>query len=450
MEINEAQLSGGFTGRSLVLFEEGGAESGLQAVQEAIGLEVFTASGEEAAPADGGGVLFETLGVAVVDAPPEQVMQAGVSAAGAGAILAVEPERIVYALEATYAPPANGHVRLPEVMGPPMPAAETPPAAGGRSADYLRGYREAVLHLTDAAGVEAAAVAEAIAAAVDETQATWGLQASKVANCCRTGAGIRVAVLDTGFDEQHPDFAGRTITTRSFIAGEAAQDGHGHGTHCIGTALGAKCPGVRPRYGIAYEAEIYAGKVLSNAGSGSDTGILAGIEWAVQNKCAVISMSLGAATRPGQKYSQVYERVARRAQEKGTLIIAAAGNESRRPGLINPVGHPANCPSIMAVAALDVQGAVARFSNRGLNPDGGQVDIAGPGVDVHSSWPMPTRYRRISGTSMATPHVSGIAALYAEADPAARGAALGRLLTAGAQRLELPSTDVGTGMVQAP
>ena len=134
----------------------------------------------------------------------------------------------------------------------------------------------------------------------------------------------------------------------------------------------------------------------------------------------------------------MFERVARRAQEQGTLIIAAAGNESQRPGIINPVGHPANCPSIMAVAAMDVQGAIARFSNRGINPDGGQVDIAGPGVDVHSSWPMPTRYRRISGTSMATPHVAGIAALYAEADPTARGAALGRALTGGALRLELP------------
>ena len=216
------------------------------------------------------------------------------------------------------------------------------------------------------------------------------------------------------------------------------QDGHGHGTHCIGTALGAKCPGVRPRYGVAHDAEIFAGKVLSNAGSGSDTGILAGIEWAIQNKCAVISMSLGAATRPGQAFSQVYERVAKRAQEQGTLIIAAAGNESNRPGVVNPVGHPANCPSIMAVAAMDVHGAVARFSNSGINPDGGQIDIAGPGVDVHSSWPLPTRYRRISGTSMATPHVAGIAALYAEADPSARGAALARALTGGAQRLGPP------------
>ncbi len=307
-----------------------------------------------------------------------------------------------------------------------------------------------MLHLTDAVADEPAAAAGAVIAAVDESQATWGLQVTKVVNCCRTGKGVRVAVLDTGFDLQHPDFAGRAVTSQSFIAGQAVQDGHGHGTHCIGTALGAKCPGVRPRYGVAHDAEIFAGKVLSNAGSGTDTGILAGIEWAVQNKCAVISMSLGAATRPGQPFSQVFERVAQRAQDQGTLIVAAAGNESQRPGIVNPVGHPANCPSIMAVAAMDVQGAIARFSNRGINPDGGQVDIAGPGVDVHSSWPMPTRYRRISGTSMATPHVAGIAALYAEADPAARGAALGLALTGGAQRLTLPSTDVGAGMVQAP
>jgi len=450
MDINGAfQPAGGTTGRSLVLFEEGQAQSGLQAVQEAVGIEVVAATGDESAPAEGGGVLFESLGVAVVDAPPEQVLQA----AGDAAILAVEPERIVYALEATeHAPPAgNGYAALPQAAQPAMPAAQRAPQGGGRSADYLRGYREAVMHLTDdVAGADAAAAAAAIAA-VDESQATWGLQVTKVVNCCRTGKGIRVAVLDTGFDLQHPDFAGRAVTTRSFIAGQEVQDGHGHGTHCIGTALGAKCPGVRPRYGVAYEAEIFAGKVLSNAGSGSDTGILAGIAWAIQNDCAVISMSLGAATRPGQPFSQVFERVARRAQEQGTLIIAAAGNESRRhEGVINPVGHPANCPSIMAVAALDVEGAIARFSNRGLNPDGGQVDISGPGVDVHSSWPLPTRYRRISGTSMATPHVAGIAALYAEADATARGAALGRLLTAGAQRLTLPSSDVGAGMVQAP
>jgi hypothetical protein len=335
METNGAFLpDGGTTGRSLVLFEEGEAEAGMQAVQEAVGVEVVTATGEEAAPAEGGGFLFESLGVAVVDAPPEQVAQA----AGDAAIIAIEPERIVYALEATqYAPPqTNGQATLPQPVAPSLPVSQ-PGEGGGRSAEYLRGYREAVLHLTDAVASDAA-TAEAVIAAVDESQATWGLQVTKVVNCCRTAKGIRIAVLDTGFDLQHPDFAGRSITTQSFITGQAVQDGNGHGTHCIGTAMGAKCPGVRPRYGIAYEAEIYAGKVLSNAGSGSDTGILAGIEWAVQNKCAVISMSLGAPTRLGQAFSQVFERAARRAQERGALIVAAAGNDSTAGR--HPPGQP--------------------------------------------------------------------------------------------------------------
>jgi subtilisin family serine protease len=241
------------------------------------------------------------------------------------------------------------------------------------------------------------------------------------------------------------------VQSKSFVQGEAVQDGHGHGTHCIGTALGRKCPPAgRPRYGVAYGADIYAGKVLSNAGSGSDMGILSGIEWAIANKCAVVSMSLGAPTQPGQPFSQVYERVALRAQAAGTLIVAAAGNDSSRPGTTRPVSHPANCPSILAVAAVDRAIAIATFSNRGINPDGGQIDIAAPGVDVFSTWPMPTRYRRLQGTSMATPHVAGIAALYAEADPAARGAALWRALVGGARRLTLPASDVGAGLVQAP
>ena len=118
------------------------------------------------------------------------------------------------------------------------------------------------------------------------------------------------------------------------MADEEGQDGHGHGTHCIGTACGPKQPGQLPRYGIAYETDIYAGKVLSNRGSGSDAGILAGIEWVIANDCAVVSMSLGASTTPGQSFSRVFENVARRALAAGTLIIATAGNDSSRPGSI--------------------------------------------------------------------------------------------------------------------
>lgn len=134
----------------------------------------------------------------------------------------------------------------------------------------------------------------------------------------------------------------------------------------------------------------------------------------------------------------------------GTLIIAAAGNDSdRESGHISSVGHPANCPSIMAVGAVDIQEKVANFSC-GTVGEVGQVDVAAPGVDVYSSWPMPTRYRRISGTSMATPHVAGVAALIAGEDPQARPQDIWARLVQTARRLSQLSTDVGAGMVQAP
>jgi len=446
-------MADGTTGRYLVLFAEDATRAGVKALSEATGFTVASATAEAKEIEGEDAIVFDKLGVAVVNAPPEQIEEAGISAAGAEAIVAVEPERIVHAIEATLsapAPPYIGNGTLVPPLQLPPPSVAMP--VGGHSADYLQGYRDAVLHLTTPPEAISAGAGLAPAAAfVDESQATWGMQATKAVNSCRSGRGIRVAVLDTGFDQNHPDFSGRTIKSQSFVPGQAVQDLHGHGTHCIGTAMGPKCTTTASRYGVAYEAEIYAGKVLSNAGSGTDSQILAGINWAVANRCAVISMSLGARTLVGQPFSLIFETVALRAAQAGSLIVAAAGNDSRRPSIISPVSHPANCPSIMAVAALDAGTAIASFSNRGINPLGGQVDVAGPGVDVFSSWPMPTRYRRLSGTSMATPHAAGVAALLAEANSTARGAALGRLLTSTARRLvSLPSADVGAGLVQAP
>ena len=437
----------GTTGRYLVLLREDAVREGVRTLTESAGVSVASAADFEGGAVDadalagGEALVFDELGVAVLDVPPEQLRRVSAVAAEESGILAIEPERVVYALEGGWTSPAA------------LPAAPEGPAAG-LPLEYLLGYQEAVNHLVErllvGGGVAAGVAAEAAPPLNDSAELTWGLQVTRVAESQCSGRGVRVAVLDTGLDLGHPDFVGRQISARSFVLGQEAQDGHGHGTHCVGTACGPKRPGRLPRYGIAYDSEIFAGKVLSNQGSGGDAGILAGIQWAITNRCPVVSMSLGRAVFPGEGFSQIFEVVAQRALAAGTLIIAAAGNDSARPGTIRPVSHPANCPSIMAVGALDVQMRVAPFSNGGLNPQGGQVDIAGPGVAVQSSFPRPTLYRTLNGTSMATPHVAGIAALLAEANPGARGRALASLLLQFARRLALPGRDVGSGLVQAP
>lgn len=464
---NEVVVPPGTTGRFLVLLREDAVKAGVKALSEAAGLKVASTADFESGAVDAEqmaeaeAILFEDLGVVVVDTPPEQIQAISAAAGEENAILAIEPERVVYALRAAAAPartitteqPSEAPEYLP--LPPPPEVSPLPTAAAAEfPTEFLRGYRDAIDHLVGrlltARGVAEEIDQEAVAAALNETELTWGLQLTKAAISRFSGKNIKVAVLDTGLDLGHPDFVGRAIVSRSFVAGQAVQDGHGHGTHCIGTACGPRRPTQLPRYGIAFNSEIFAGKVLSNQGSGGDAGILAGIQWAVTNKCHVVSMSLGAAVFPGQGFSQIFEQVAQRSLALGTLIVAAAGNESNRPGVINPVGHPANCPSIMAVGALDQQLRIAFFSNGGLNPQGGQVDIAGPGVGVISSFPRPTLRRTLSGTSMATPHVAGIAALLAEANPGARGRALASLLLQSARRLRLPARDVGSGLVQAP
>ncbi|HET6735366.1 S8 family peptidase [Mycobacterium sp.] len=358
--------------------------------------------------------VFDELGVAVVSSDPDQRSALVAAAAEGDVVLSVEPELIHHALTVT---------------------------------DYARGYHDGVSDLYGRLNGDNGGSSTAVAAApADNDQFTWGLQATRVSTSSRTGRGVRLAVLDTGFDVDHPDFAGRSVTTQSFILGETVRDAHGHGTHCIGTSCGSAS--ANRRYGVATEAEIFAGKVLSDSGSGSDTGILAGINWALANDCKIISMSLGADL---DQLSRAYETVGQRALDRGTLIVAAAGNNAQRPGDPGFVGVPANSPSIMAIAALDPANKPARFSARSSSRtgDGGRIDLAAPGVKVFSSWPMEQRYHSISGTSMATPHVSGIAAMWLEAT-GMTGRELWALLVQNATPLDVPSVDVGAGLAQAP
>lgn len=313
---------------------------------------------------------------------------------------------------------------------------------------YLHGYRDGVNHLIEKLLAEGAEGGNRATARFDEATVTWGLEAINVPLTTLTGAGIKVAVLDTGFDDSHPDFAGRTVTKKLFASRSSPDDTDGHGTHCIGTACGALHPASGPRYGIAGEAEIYAGKVLGDDGFGTDRSIIAGMDWAVEQGCHIISMSLGAGTDVGDLPNEDYEQIGQACLDAGTLVIAAAGNESDRPGRINPVGSPANASSIMAVAAIDRAFLPASFSCGGINA-GQEVDIAAPGVDILSSLPG-GGYDRWDGTSMATPHVAGIAALIAQSDAKYRGWALWARLLQLAKPLSSPARDVGKGLLQMP
>jgi subtilisin family serine protease len=399
------------TGRYLVTYKENAADEGVQSLK-AMGLRAADSRDFDAQSVnmsdvgDADALNFSEIGVALVSGSAMAARGLGVQSeiAADSPIEAIEPEYFVFA---------------DSVPG-----------------DYLQGFIRATEAIARDIGHFRNPLEQEEEVDAQVVGATWGLVRCKVPQSLRSGFGMRVAVLDTGLDLGHPDFAGRQIITNTFV-GQPPQDLHSHGTHCIGTACGPKAPpGTTPRYGIAYRAPIYVGKVLSNSGSGSTASVLAGMNWAIANKCVVISMSLGS-NAPVQA---AYTAAGAAALSKGCLIVAAAGNAG--PNVAT--GAPANSPTIMAVASVDSNLNPSAFSQSG------KIEISGPGRDVYSSVPRPTRYGVKSGTSMATPHVAGCAALWAETSPNLRGQALWNRLLASARPLAFPPTRVGRGLVQAP
>ncbi|MFV2057558.1 MAG: S8 family peptidase [Thiohalomonadales bacterium] len=209
------------------------------------------------------------------------------------------------------------------------------------------------------------------------------------------GEGVKVAVLDTGIDSDHPDLKSAIVESADFT-GDGIEDASGHGTHTAGI-IGARLNGVG-FVGVAPKCELIIGKVLDNNGSGTFEWISEGIDWAVQSGADIISMSLGG---PGS--TQGLYRAIHLALAKGVHVICAAGNEGSMSQ--NSIGFPGRYGAVITVAAHDRNGNRSGFSSRG-----GELDVMAPGSNIWSTY-KDGGYAELSGTSMATPFVAGLAAL---------------------------------------
>ncbi|WP_404373743.1 S8 family peptidase [Sphingomonas sp. MMS24-J45] len=307
----------------------------------------------------------------------------------------------------------------------------------------------------------------------------WGVAAVGADASRFDGSGVIVAVLDTGIDASHPAFAGVALEERDFT-GAGMADVNGHGTHCAGVIFGQDVDG--HRIGVARGVRrALIGKVLGDDGSGDSEMVFDALHWASAGGANVISMSLGfdfpglveelasqgwpvrlATSVALEAYranlimfnAVMAELKAGRAFGRDVLVVAASGNESERatdPKFRIAASLPSAAEEVLAVAALG-RGAggleVAPFSNIGAK-------LSGPGVDILSAWPG-GGLRSLSGTSMACPHVAGVAALWWEA-VASRGKAgafnVGAKVVASCTRVGLADTaqeDVGEGLVRAP
>ncbi len=272
------------------------------------------------------------------------------------------------------------------------------------------------------------------------------------------GEGVKVAVLDTGVDQTHPDLAGRVSETANFTESPTTGDPFGHGTHVASIAGGSGAASGGQRQGVAPRSDLLVGKVLGDDGSGSESQVIAGMEWAAAEGARVVSMSLSSneASDGTDAMSQAVERLS---ATTPALFVIAAGNNGRQGA--STVASPGAATSALTVGAVDRQDATADFSSRGPRVGDGAVkpDVTAPGVGIVAARAAGTTegdvvdqyYVAYSGTSMATPHVAGAAALVAQRHPDWSGRRIKDALVSTARTVTgARVTEQGGGRVDVP
>ncbi|MGW2352714.1 S8 family serine peptidase [Actinacidiphila glaucinigra] len=270
-----------------------------------------------------------------------------------------------------------------------------------------------------AAGVDEVWLDAKAKATMAESNAQIGTPEARKAG--GTGAGVRVAVLDSGVDFTHPDLVKRVVASRSFVEGQEVVDRNGHGTHTASTVAGTGAASGGKEQGVAPGSDLIVGKVLGDDNSGPNSGIIAGMEWAARTEHAkVINMSLGIGIYHTQD-DPMSQAVNKLTAETGALFVIAAGNEGTDP---YSVSAPGTADAALTVGSVDSSDVLAYNSGAGprLKDDGLKPDLTAPGVEVLAARSQYMTggegyYRTESGTSMAAPHVAGAAVLLAQKHP---------------------------------
>ncbi|MFC4591017.1 S8 family peptidase [Sphaerisporangium corydalis] len=262
------------------------------------------------------------------------------------------------------------------------------------------------------------------------------------------GTGVKVAILDTGIDETHPDLAGKVVEERSFVPGVPVADGNGHGTHVASIITGSGAASGGRYKGVAPGVKLVIGKVLDDSGSGDWSSVIDGMQWAASSGARVVSISIGGqATDGGDPLTQAVDDLT---ASTGTLFVIAAGNS----GADETIETPGVAASALTVASTDKSDKLSSYSSRGPLLDGAlKPDIAAPGQNIVAAraagtglgTPVDDSYTTLSGTSMATPHVSGAAAILAQRHPGWTGPQLKAALMSTAKDVGLTVYERGAG-----